>query len=192
LRLLLARHGEIDQSGRYFGATNLPISQIGEQQAKDLAQKIVPLRPDICLCSPMRRTRETCRIVSKSMSCNTLYIDDLREINFGLWEQLTFNEIADGYPEQTEKWAANPLDFTFPQGDNTKTFFKRITDFARQLPHRPEETILLITHGGVIRALICHFLGLDFDKGLLFNVKPAGLVTIEVFEKLGVLSGFNL
>ncbi len=193
MQLLLARHGEIDNSGgRYIGTTDLAISKNGQQQARDLAKKVVSLQPDICLCSPMLRTRQTAKIINELASCPTSYIANLREIDFGLWEGLTFAEITDRYPDQAAEWATHPLDFTFPEGDNSKDFFKHISEFGRQLVNRPEENILLVTHGGVIRALICHFLGLGFDKYLLFNVRPAGLTILEVFEEFGVLSGLNL
>jgi broad specificity phosphatase PhoE len=175
-----------------LGATDLPVSKEGHRQAGELAQKIMALKPDICLCSPMLRTRQTAAVIGEVINCEPVYMDELREINFGRWERLTFNEIAASYPEQTGEWAAAPLDFTFPQGDNTGEFFRRIGRVAGQLAKRSEGTVLVVSHGGVISALICHFLGLPFDKGLLFRLRPAGLVSLEVFERLGVLTGFNL
>ncbi len=192
MQILLTRHGEVDNSGRYIGITDLPITANGEQQVVDLAGKVAALKPDICLCSPMLRTKQTAEVISKAYFCETIYIDDLKEINFGLWEELTFKEIAEHYPDQTKEWADNYADFTFPEGDNTKAFFNNICVFGRELSRRNEETILLVTHGGVIRALICFFLGLGFAKHLLFNARPAGLTIIELFAEQGVLKGFNL
>jgi len=140
----------------------------------------------------MLRTRQTAAIIGASTHCDPIYMDELREIDFGRWEKLTFKEIAASYPEQAGQWAAAPLDFTFPQGDNTGEFFRRIDKVAAELTRQAAATILLVTHGGVISALLCHFLGLPFDKGLLFRVRPAGLVTLEIFEQLGVLTGFNI
>lgn len=193
MRLLLARHGEIDGNGeRYIGATDPPISVRGQVQASALAETVLSFRPDCCFCSPMLRTRQTAEIVLRPEACGINYLPELREVDFGLWEGLSFDEIQARYPELAADWANKGVDFGFPEGEKIKDFWNRVRAAARLFTSGPEETVLIISHGGVIRALICHFLGLEFDNYLLFNVRPGGLVTLEVSGQSGVLTGFNL
>ena len=193
MRLLLARHGKIDGNGRrYIGATDLPISARGQTQAKALAETVLSFHPDFCFCSSMLRTRQTAEIVLRRAACGISCLPELREIDFGLWEGLTFEEIKNRYPELAAAWADKGLEFSFPGGEKIKDFWNRVRAVARQLTSGTEETVLVISHGGVIRALICYFLGLGFDKYLLFDVRPGGLVILDVFGKSGVLTGFNL
>jgi len=193
LRLLLARHGEIDgNGGRYIGVTDLPISASGQTQAKALAEAVASFRPGFCFCSPMLRTRQTAEIVLQQAGCGISCLPELREVDFGLWEGLTFEEISDRYPELTAAWASKGLEFSFPEGEKIKDFWNRVRTVARKFTASSEETVLVVSHGGVIRALVCYFLGLGFDKYILFNVRPGGLVILDVFGESGVLTGFNL
>ena len=117
---------------------------------------------------------------------------DLREIDFGRWEGLLFAEIAPGDSELVKRWSAWDREFAFPDGEAVAGFLARTGAVAERLAARPEETVLVVAHGGVIRALICHLLKLPPQNYLLFDVKPARLATLDLFSEGAVLTGFNL
>ncbi|MBU0483546.1 MAG: histidine phosphatase family protein [Proteobacteria bacterium] len=197
-QLLLARHAATgpDYYGRFIGASDLSLGPDGPTQAQRLAEIIAPYQPEAILCSPMLRARQTIELIRQQVNLPEPEISqELREINFGAWEKLSFNEIAgkDHNAELVKRWSIWSPDFSFPKGEKVADFLERVRRETDQLSKRPEETILIMAHGGVIRAMICHLLGLPDRNYLLFDVKPARLAIIDLFTgNKGVLSGLNL
>ncbi len=191
-RLILLRHGDIGEPyhGRYIGSTDLPLTEMGRQQAEDLAELIRRENPGRCFCSPLRRCRETADVLSRAAGLNFETDPDLREIDFGQWEGMSFDEILAAFPEHVRRWNTFDL-FTFPGGETVESFLARMRRAARRMAEDPADTVLACTHGGVIRNLICYFLGMQPRQYLLFAVKPASLTTIELFEGNGILTGLN-
>lgn len=193
-RLILIRHAQIGSqyTGRYLGSTNVPLSEAGCRQAGKLAGVLGKLRPEKIFCSPLLRARQTVEAITKEFCPIVEFDDNLREIGFGRWEGLTFEEIADRDPAGVRQWAAGGIDFTFPDGERTNHFIERIELALDRIIKDPIPIIAVISHGGVIRFMICALLGLEYEKYLLFNVKPAALTRIDLFEgNRGVLVGFN-
>ena len=147
--------------------------------------------PATSYCSPLLRARQTADCIVPQALLPIQIDDDLREIDFGLWEGKTFDEIAVEDPAAVGRWAQFCEDFTFPEGDSVGGFLARIRRAADRLAHDGADTVLAITHGGVIRAMICHFLGLNPRQYVLFNVRCATCATIDLFDGKGVLSGLN-
>ena len=192
IRVILIRHGDLGEacSGRYIGRTNVPLSEGGKRQAAALAGELRRLNGVHLLCSPLRRTRQTAEIALGAVDvCD---IDpDLREIDFGRWEGTGFTEIAASDPVVVERWAALDEDFTFPDGESLRDFGKRIGAVAGRIAADPAETVVAFTHGGVIRYLICRFLGLEDRHYLLFDIQPGSLTEISVEGGKGVLTRLN-
>lgn len=193
MQLLLARHGETGahNTSRYIGATDLPLSALGREQARHLAG-ILPSGIGHCLCSPMLRARQTAELALTGRDCPLEVIAGLREIDFGRWEGLTFAEIAAADQELVVQWQQDPLAFRFPVGEHTLRFWQRVEETLELIMARPEEQVLVICHGGVIRAMLCLLLGLPFDKYLSFSIRPAALTRLEVDGRRGVLQCLNV
>jgi alpha-ribazole phosphatase len=182
-RLLLMRHARIEARlvGRLIGSTDAALDPMGETQARLVADRILQWSPELCCCSPMRRCRRTASIVASQLP---LDVDpDLREIDFGHFETKTFSEAAVDDPTLADRWAAFGGDFAFPGGESVGDFLRRVCSATERLIHSPARTILAVTHGGVIRAMICLLLGLDPRRYLAFDVPYAGLAVIDVFDK---------
>jgi len=188
-RLILARHPKAaaQQAGRFLGSTDLPLDDDGRAEATAIGRAIGEMSISRALTSPLRRTAETAAILGVDAAIDP----DLREVDFGRWEGLSFGEIARADPKLVDRWARFDLDFSFPEGENLGEFVKRTSDVADRLAADSEDTILAVTHGGVIRAMICHLLGLDPKQYLLFEIDPASLTTIDVSTGRGVLVGLN-
>ena len=191
-RVILIRHGDLGEGchGRYIGRTDVPLSECGKRQAAALAGELARLKGAHLLCSPLRRTRETAEIALGAVdACD---IDsDLREIDFGRWEGMGFAEIASADPAAVERWAALDEDFVFPGGESLGAFSKRIKAVAGRIAADPAGTVVAFTHGGVIRYLICHFLGLADRQYLLFDVRPGSLSELSLDGGRGVLVRLN-
>jgi broad specificity phosphatase PhoE len=191
-RVILIRHGDLGEvcRGRYIGRTDVPLSEEGRRQASVLSGELRHLKGAHLLCSPLIRTRETAEIaLGAADACD---IDsDLREIDFGRWEGRGFAEIAASDPSAVDGWAALDKDFTFPDGEGIGGFSHRIGLVAGRIAADPVETVVVFTHGGVIRFLICRFLGLEDRHYLLFDVWPGSLCELALEGGKGVLVRFN-
>lgn len=189
-RVLLLRHGShafsLDRT--FIGSTDVSLSEQGRREAVALRELIQAWRPERCLSSPLKRCRETIDLAS-GIAVEAL--PDLREIDFGRWEGKTFDAIRSIDPDLVDRWARFDPEFGFPGGERLADFAARIGRVAGVIASCPETTVLVATHAGVIRALICHFLGLDLRHYLLFNVDYASLAIVNLFGDRGVLAALN-
>jgi len=194
-KILLARHASTGEKyrGRFIGATDLEVGEEAPAEVERLAGMIKPYAPAVTYCSPYLRVRQTVELLVERLDPGEIHVEyDLREIDFGRWEGLSFDEIGAGDAELINRWSAWPGDFAFPDGEAVADFLARTGTMAAKLAARPEESILVVAHGGVLRALLCHLLKLPLHYYLLFDVKPARLATIDLFPEGGVLTGLNL
>jgi len=194
-RLLLMRHGETELTpGRHFvGSTDLGLSAIGLSQAARMSDWMNLHQPERCFCSPMLRCLESAKAVIGAATLPALPLEtlpDLREIDFGTWEKLTWKEVEAMDPEGVQRWLKFDRRFSFGTGERIGAFFSRVKRVAAQIAASPEESVLIVTHGGVIRLLLCHYLGLPLAHYFRFEIGPASLTALDIFESgYGVLAG---
>jgi len=193
-RVILARHGSIDagQGGRFVGSTDAPLSAEGQEEALRLAAPLGELMPARCFSSPMLRARETAASALGPRVADLATDTDLREVDFGRWEGLTFEQARRDDQTAVDRWAAGDPGFAFPGGERLADFVDRVRGVGNRLAADVGDTVVAFTHAGVIRHLICHFLGLPWRNYVLFDVRYASLAVIELFDHKGVLTGLNL
>lgn len=191
--LVLARHGSIGPSyrGRYLGASDICLDVEGKRQSKALAEVLGSRRVGRVICSPQQRTLETAQAIGEVAGLEFMVDPDLREVDFGRWEGKTFQEIQECDPKHVERWARLDRDFAFPDGERMRDFLDRVHRAADRIARDPTERVLAVTHGGVIRAVICHLLGLEPRSYLLFEISPASVSTVRLFDGKGVLAELN-
>ncbi len=188
--LYLLRHGDTGLHDHYIGATDVPLSEKGREQVRYTARLLQGKGVAQILCSPLLRCRQTLELLDIAAPCH--FLDLLREIDFGRWEGKTFAEIVLGDKELVDLWVAAPGSFAFPGGEAVRAFQDRIASCKTHLETMAEESILVIAHGGVIRSLLCLYLGLDPGKYLVFDVSPGCFSSVRLFSEGGVLTGFNI
>ena len=190
MRLILLRHGRTGLSGRYVGSSDVPLSEEGQAQILALRPDLSAMKIDTLLASPMLRCTQSIDLLGLGLP---VQLDpDLREIDFGHWEGKTFAEIEAQDTELVQHWASGTDDFCFPGGEATARFTRRMDAVKNRLLAANAKTLLLVTHGGVIRSLICGLLGLSQRNYLLFQVAKGHYSTMELYDGGGVLTGFNL
>jgi alpha-ribazole phosphatase len=188
-RLFLLRHAAIqpDYLGRLIGATDVPLDTDGRQQLEAIGKRVRRLVPASCYSSPMKRCRQTAAAIAPDWS---FALDaDLREIDFGRWENRTFAEVSAEEPQLVQRWEQFAPDFAFPEGEGLSDFWQRVCRAADRLARQEAETVLAVTHGGVIRAMICYLLGLEPRQYVLFDVGYAAMAVVDLFDGRGVLAG---
>lgn len=193
-QLLLVRHAAVPPAmrDRFVGRTDIPLDPEGPDQARAMASLLAALRPDRCVASPLMRARATARVLAEPIGLEVETDLDLCEVDFGMWEGKTLREVQAVDPAGAERWEKPSGDFGFPGGESLERFCARVRGVAERLTAHPSGVVLAVTHGGVIRALLCHFLGLGVAHFRRFHVPYASLTMLTVFEGRGVLTGLNL
>jgi len=187
--LYLLRHGDTGAGGRFNGSTDLPVHPTGYPRLDNTGALLQKERITAIMCSPMLRCRQTAQALALDLE---MIVDhDLREIDFGEWEGMTFDEISERCPVNVRKWSNWSEDFTFPGGENIGAFLCRLQRVRQRIDRCDEERLLVVTHGGVIRHLLCLYLGIPPEKYLLFAAKAGCYSTLSLFSEGGVLTSFN-
>ena len=192
-RLLLARHGrtEWNETGRYQGSSDVGLSSGGLQEAEALGRRLAGERIDAIYCSDLKRAVETAEAVARGRDLKLITHKELREIDFGGLEGLTFGEIDRRYPG-IDWWTARDPDMKLPQGESVSQLAKRVRRFLAELGgHSDEETALVVAHGGTLRAVICLVLGLSLEHWWQISIDSASLSMIDRYSTTSVLSHLN-
>ncbi|MFC1934929.1 alpha-ribazole phosphatase [Chloroflexota bacterium] len=193
-KLLLVRHGntELNSAQRFWGQTDVDLSASGIKQAEQLRDYLASQKIDAVYASNLSRARVTADIIASKHQLEIKLCAELREINFGLFEGLTFEEISNLHPEQAKLlavWDAKPQ---FPSGESLDDLNKRVSKFLPILQeHASEETILIVTHSGVLRLLLCNLLGIDLWHWRQMRVDLASLSILDTYPQGAILSRLN-
>lgn len=163
-RIFLIRHGAttLTAEDRFAGATDVPLSDEGRDQARRLAQRLAGLPVCAVYSSPLGRTMETARILAEPHTCEVQPRDGLREITHGRWEQLTRQEVEAKYPEEAAAWEEDPYTFAPVGGESglavTARALPALIDIVRQHEGEP---VIVVSHKATIRLLLSSLLGFD-------------------------------
>jgi probable phosphoglycerate mutase len=152
----LIRHGETiwNKAGRFQGCTDIDLSEDGIKQANYLKEALKN-KFDVIYASPLKRAYDTAVILGESNGGLLPIIEeDIKEINFGKWEGLTFQEIKETYPEEFNAWRSDEVNGNLMGGDLTlKKVSIRATEAIRRLVVENEgKKIAIVAHGGIIKA----------------------------------------
>lgn len=194
-RVVLIRHAEPQVTsvppGRPLSSgSDAPLSAAGRRQASLLAGRLARSADGLYFSSPLPRATETAQIAGEAMGTRFEIDPDLREIEFGDWQGLTFEEMARRDPGRVAGWTRFAHDFAFPGGERLGDFLDRIGTVARRVVAL-DGAVTLVSHGGVIRTLLCVLLGLDPRHYLLFGVDHASITQVELCGARGVLVRLN-
>ena len=193
-RLLLVRHGdtELNSAERYWGHSDVKLSATGLRQAERLRDRLTAERIDAIYSSDLGRASVTAETIGSRHRLEVIICSELREVNFGKLEGLTFEEISQLYPEITKLWVEGNPELKYPGGESLNTFNKRVSDFASRLEkHALEETILIVAHSGSLRTLMCQLLGIELRHRRQFRLDLASFSILETYPQGAILSLLN-
>ncbi|KRA52169.1 phosphoglycerate mutase [Pseudoxanthomonas sp. Root65] len=184
MRILLARHGETpwNAEGRYQGQIDIPLSPVGEGQAKALGQRLKDVRIDRAVASPLSRAQRTAQLALGDARADMLLTDpELQEIAHGEWEGLLASEIQDKDPARLLAWREEPDTVLMPGGESLRQVLDRswrgLARAAEGLGD--DDTLLIVAHDAVNRVLLCRILGLPIAKLWTFRQAPTTLNLLE-------------
>lgn len=181
-RFYLVRHGETvwNKQSRYQGQSNVPLSDTGRMQAKILSRRLENEAIDLIYASDLDRAIETANIIAEPHDLEVVCSKSMRELGFGIWEGLTYDEIINKWPESMKKWQNDPLNVKPPNGETLAELMERTSDFLMAVAkNHPDKTILIATHAGPIRAILSVLLDLKWEFFWKFKISNTSLTIID-------------
>jgi broad specificity phosphatase PhoE len=168
VEVLLIRHGETEwsRSGRHTGRTDVPLTDLGRQQAELLGRRLRGRSFALVLTSPLGRARETCRLAG--LGEGALLRDELREWDYGDYEGITTPEIRSGRPGWF-LWRDG-----CPGGETAAEVGTRADRVVAELRAAGGDCAVF-AHGHVLRVLAARWLGLPPEEGRLLGLSTATL-----------------
>jgi alpha-ribazole phosphatase len=193
-RLLLVRHGEteLNSAERYWGHTDVKLSLAGVRQVERLRDRLATEQVDAVYSSDLRRALVTAETIASRHDVKVIICPELREIDFGEIEGLTFDEARQLYPEVVRLWSERSPKLRYPGGDGIEEFSNRVSSFVPRLEnHTEQETALIVAHSGVLRTLVCQLLGMELHHRWQMRLDLASLTIIETYSQRAILCLLN-
>jgi alpha-ribazole phosphatase/probable phosphoglycerate mutase len=166
-RLLLARHGQSLSNAvrRFQGHLDIPLSDLGRQQAHALGEALRRRPPAAIYTSPMSRARETATIAGAAVGVAATPVEDLRELSLGEWEGLTVDEVRALPGDPYTQWVRDPVVGLPPGGEPLAEVQRRVVAAIEGIgaAHPDTGDVLIVCHGGVISVYLAHWLGLPLS-----------------------------
>jgi len=162
-RLWLVRHTATAWTGRrWCGRTDLPLTREGRKQSAALANELARDLPADAhvLSSPARRALETAREIATAAGCSIDVIEELREVDFGAAEGCTWTEVERDLPDLAAALAGGVPEIDWPNGETAAEVRARAAVVVRRIDDATV-SLVLVTHGGLLRALIALLVGPD-------------------------------
>lgn len=180
-RLLLLRHAEVEaRYQRVFGGRiDMNLSPEGQRQARALADYLRDTPFDAIYASPMKRAQQTLAEIRQGRPQEPVILDGLREVDFGSWTGLSWQELFDRHQISAFQWLEHLERGTIAEAECGKTFRARVAPCLEQIlsAHRGQ-TVAVVCHGGVIRMLLSILLELPLPKMTHFDVEYASLTRV--------------
>jgi len=152
----LLRHGQTPMSvqKRYAGRSDVPLTDLGVQQAAAAAKRLASAGLDVIVTSPLLRAVQTAEEVAAATGATVVTDDGFREADFGAWEGLTFAEVQERWPAEMAAWLADP-EVAPPGGESLAGVNERVTAALRRvLAARERQTVLVVSHVTPIKTLV--------------------------------------
>jgi broad specificity phosphatase PhoE len=186
-RLLLVRHGETEwnRQGQFQGQIDVPLNDNGRTQAQKAAEFLKSVQIDAAYTSFMARPKETAEIILQHHLGLELHtVTDLQEISHGEWEGLYEADIETNYPGMLHQWQTAPETVQMPEGENLQQVWHRSILAWKQIVAAHSggdevQTVLVVAHDAVNKALLCHLVGLGPESFWRFKQGNGAVSVID-------------
>jgi alpha-ribazole phosphatase/probable phosphoglycerate mutase len=190
--LVLLRHAEPEEEahGRCYGTLDVGLSSAGHEHARRLADELADLTLDAVYASPRRRALDTAAPIAASHGLRPAADERLRELDFGELEGRTYDDIAASLPELYSAWMKAPTTVRFPGGESYADLRERAVAACDEIRRRHAHA-LVVTHGGVVRAVLAASLGMPAEAIFRLDQSYGGLSIVEWIDETPVVRLVN-
>jgi phosphoserine phosphatase len=186
-KILLVRHGHVEgiKPERFRGRADVPLTDRGAAEAKAVAQRIASTwHPIKVYTSPMRRCVDTGGAIAEACHVETQVLTDLNDIDYGLWQWRSYEEVQQTEPRLFSVWFATPQFMRFPEGESLQQLVARGADVLRLVVERhSEDTIVLVGHDSINRAMLLQLLDQPLSAYWRLTQEPCCINEIDIAER---------
>jgi broad specificity phosphatase PhoE len=191
---ILMRHGETawNRQGRVMGRHPIELTDHGRAQAAATARFAATIKPDLIVTSPLVRARQTAEIVSEGLGGIEIVEEPgIAEVLYGRWEGMHYHElIEDPYYTTYRK---SPIEHPTPGGETIPEVQARgVEAVMRTMEVHSGKRVLFVSHGDIVRTVLCHFLGLELKHFHRIRVDNAALSAIQIAGDFAEVKFLNL
>jgi probable phosphoglycerate mutase len=183
--LVLIRHGETDMNRelRFQGHVNVGLNAIGLAQAQRLAARMAGETAHAVYVSDLLRARQTAEPIAGELALQPVPETGLREQSFGRVDGMRVDDIQRDHPDAWAGWLRFDEDLAMPEGESTRAFHARVIEAVqRVVAAHPEQTVVIVTHGGVLDMIYRTARSLGLSGPRQSDIPNAGLNRIKVRE----------
>jgi broad specificity phosphatase PhoE len=193
-RLVIVRHGETawNAEGRIQGHSDIELSERGVLQARAVAKRLAGTHIDAAYSSDLVRASDTAKMILEDRDVALSQNHLLRERYYGVFEGLTVDERRDQFPAMFQASLVKDLDFAPTGGESSRQTLIRIGPFVTEIKARHlDETVLLVGHGGSLRAAILALMEFPAEATWRFVMGNCGLTIIDTYSDNAVFRLYN-
>lgn len=172
MELYLIRHTTPDiEKGICYGQSDIPLTKTYATELKNIKNKIPLERVSKIYSSPLIRCTTLAKDISESYDTD----DRLKELNFGAWEMKLWNEIP---KREIDPWMQDFVNTKVPQGESYTELQHRVVEFYKSLDFYSDETVVVITHAGPMRALLSYLRNIDLKDSFQIKINYGEVIKI--------------
>ncbi len=187
VQIVLVRHGATDWNlqGRCQGATDRELHVTGIRQAQELAALLANESIQAVYSSGLKRARQTASLISQPHNLPVIVEEDIRELNHGALEGLTFTEIKARYPDFLQRWRTEPAEIQVPGGERLADVADRAWSGLNRIveQHPSAEKLVVVSHNFPILGILCKVTGVTLNQYRSFHLDPCGLTRLNCRDK---------
>lgn len=186
VKFFLIRHGQTlwNEEGRYQGNSDIGLTGLGIRQAKSAAKYLSKVNLSNIYSSPLKRAADTANIIGESKGLKVIVRENLKEIYFGKWEGMKFNDINTEFHDDYQKWLKDPYNSHPTGGECFKQVQERaLTEIDNMVKENEDRSsVAVITHGGIIYSLLVNWLQIPLSRWRSI-IQRQGAINIVVIDK---------
>ncbi|MHB1319285.1 MAG: histidine phosphatase family protein [Anaerolineae bacterium] len=193
-RLYAVRHGITGWNalGRIQGHAQSQLTEIGRKQAEAIAERLSTEHIDAVYASDLDRAMHTAQAIARPHGLAVYPDPRLREAAYGDWEGRTMDELRQLYPDTVTEWMSEPVTVAPSGGESLDEVAARVGSFLEELrAHPDDEQIVVVGHGGSIRALLCLALCVPQGYSRRVRVDTASLSIVDLRPNRCVVMALN-
>ena len=183
MQILLVRHGATDWNlqGRCQGVTDLDLNEVGVRQADQIAATLTKERIHGIYSSHLKRAQQTARFFSLHHQLPIVIETDIRELDHGELEGLTFAEIKEHYSQFMQKWRTEPAEIQVPGGERLADVARRAWNGLNRIVqrHSAEECVVVVSHNFPILGILCRITGTHLNNYRTFHLDPGSVTRLR-------------
>lgn len=185
MKLYLVRHGEAEGSaGLALGHLDLPLSDLGARNMEALAASWRGPLPGLLFASDLKRATNSARILARRFGIEPIIDARLREVSFGDWEGRSWDEIYETDRQRYDAWSGRWWDLAPPGGESFADLAARVLAWFQNVRDWGEgEDVIVVAHGGSIRALLVELLAIPRERAFDLQLSPARVSAVEIGDR---------